>query len=248
MDVRLPNGVVLKNVPEGTSKDEIRARAIRAGAATAKDFGEPSEAVAQIPKEGYPAVQSTNLIEPMSTLDYAIQGAAAVPAMAGVARGAQLLTRGSRAAPYAAELARAVIPQTGRQLAFEGALGAASGVAGGLVGEQMEPGLARELATLGAGAAVAAPFAVGRNLLDEPYPYPFKDQLPLIKFPGQRITDEPGAIFEYNPAAGKVLESIPLPGLPSYVFEHLQDLGARLRDIFGLNCIVTGKQIGRAHV
>lgn len=166
MDVRLPNGVVLKNVPEGTSKDEIRARAIRAGAATAKDFGEPSEAVAQIPKEGYPAVQSTNLIEPMSTLDYAIQGAAAVPVMAGVARGAQLLTRGSRAAPYAAELARAVIPQTGRQLAFEGALGAASGVAGGLVGEQMEPGLARELATLGAGAAVAAPFAVGRNLLD----------------------------------------------------------------------------------
>lgn len=166
MDVRLPNGVVLKNVPEGTSKDEIRARAIRAGVATAKDFGEPSEAVAQIPKEGYPAVQSTNLVEPMSVLDYAIQGAAAVPVMAGVARGAQLLTRGSRAAPYAAELARAVIPQTGRQLAFEGALGAASGVAGGLVGEQMEPGLARELATLGAGAAVSAPFAVGRNLLE----------------------------------------------------------------------------------
>ena len=30
----------------------------------------------------------------------------------------------------------------------------------------------------------------------------------------QRITDEPGAIFEYNPVAGKVPESIPIPSLP----------------------------------
>jgi len=56
----------------------------------------------------------------------------------------------------------------------------------------------------------------------------------------QRITDEPGAIFEYNPVAGKVPESIPLPGLPAYVFEHLQDLGNRLKDAFGLNEIVEG--------
>ena len=56
----------------------------------------------------------------------------------------------------------------------------------------------------------------------------------------QRITDEPGAIFEYNPVAGKVPESIPLPGLPGYVFDHLQDLGARLRDVFGLNEIMDG--------
>lgn len=56
----------------------------------------------------------------------------------------------------------------------------------------------------------------------------------------QRITDEPGAIFEYNPVAGKVPESIPIPSLPPYVFEHLQDLGARLKDTFGLNEIVEG--------
>ena len=56
----------------------------------------------------------------------------------------------------------------------------------------------------------------------------------------QRITDEPGAIFEYNPVAGKVPEAIPLPGLPAYVFEHLQDLGARLKDIFSLNEIMEG--------
>jgi hypothetical protein len=56
----------------------------------------------------------------------------------------------------------------------------------------------------------------------------------------QRITDEPGAIFEYNPIAGKVPEAIPLPSLPGYVFEHLQDLGQRLRDTFGLNEVLDG--------
>ena len=56
----------------------------------------------------------------------------------------------------------------------------------------------------------------------------------------QRMTDEPGAIFEYNPIAGKVPEAIPIPSLPPYVFEHLQDLGNRLKDSFGLNEIVEG--------
>jgi hypothetical protein len=56
----------------------------------------------------------------------------------------------------------------------------------------------------------------------------------------QRITDEPGAIFEYNPVAGRVPEAIPLPGLPPYVYDHLQDLGARLKDVFGLTEILQG--------
>lgn len=56
----------------------------------------------------------------------------------------------------------------------------------------------------------------------------------------QRMTDEPGAIFEYNPVAGRVPEAIPLPGLPPYVYDHLQDLGARLKDLFGLNEILQG--------
>ena len=57
----------------------------------------------------------------------------------------------------------------------------------------------------------------------------------------QRMTDEPGAIFEYNPVAGKIPEAIPLPGLPSYVFEHVQDLGQRIRETFGLNEIMQGE-------
>jgi hypothetical protein len=56
----------------------------------------------------------------------------------------------------------------------------------------------------------------------------------------QRITDEPGAVFEYNPVAGRVPEAIPLPGLPGYVQQHLADLGARLRDVFGLNEVIQG--------
>ena len=56
----------------------------------------------------------------------------------------------------------------------------------------------------------------------------------------QRITDEPGAIFEYNPVAGRVPESIPIPSLPSYVFDSLQDIGQRLKDVFGLNEILQG--------
>ena len=57
----------------------------------------------------------------------------------------------------------------------------------------------------------------------------------------QRITDEPGAIFEYNPVAGKVPEALPVPSMPPYVFEHLKDLGVRLQDAFGLNEIMDGK-------
>lgn len=43
MDVRLPSGVLLKGIPEGTSKDEIKAKAIKAGMATEADFAAPAK-------------------------------------------------------------------------------------------------------------------------------------------------------------------------------------------------------------
>jgi hypothetical protein len=43
MDVRLPSGVVIRGVPEGTSKEEIKQKAIAAGLATESDFGEAVE-------------------------------------------------------------------------------------------------------------------------------------------------------------------------------------------------------------
>ena len=161
MDVRLPNGYVIRNVPEGTSKDEIRAAAIRNGLASAADFGETSEAAAQIPTGGMPTVAPTEMARDRTFTESAIQGAMAVPVMAGVARGAQLALRGSRAAPYAGQFAQAVIPTSGRQLLAEGALGAAAGAAGEL-GARAAPtgyGQAGEvvgglLGGLGAGMAV----------------------------------------------------------------------------------------------
>jgi|GEM_PF-2297906 len=39
MDIRLPNGVLVKGIPDGTSREEVMARAISSGLATAEDFG-----------------------------------------------------------------------------------------------------------------------------------------------------------------------------------------------------------------
>ena len=39
MDVRLPNGKIIRGVPEGTSKEEVMQKAIAAGIATESDFG-----------------------------------------------------------------------------------------------------------------------------------------------------------------------------------------------------------------
>ena len=48
MDVRLPNGTILQNVPEGTSKDEIATKAIKAGLATPQEmYGAGSAEVAK---------------------------------------------------------------------------------------------------------------------------------------------------------------------------------------------------------
>ena len=38
MNIELPNGAIIEGVPDGTPKDEIRIKAIRAGLATAADF------------------------------------------------------------------------------------------------------------------------------------------------------------------------------------------------------------------
>ena len=50
MDVRLPNGTILKNVPEGTSKDEIATKAIKAGLATPQEMFNPTEGMSGVDK------------------------------------------------------------------------------------------------------------------------------------------------------------------------------------------------------
>jgi len=56
-----------------------------------------------------------------------------------------------------------------------------------------------------------------------------------------RLTSEAGALYEYNPIAGQRPEVEKLPALPPYVFEHLQDISARLRDVFNLTEVTEGQ-------
>lgn len=52
MDVRLPNGTIIKNVPEGTSKDAVMQKAISAGLAKPEDFGQ--QAAPAVDESGMP--------------------------------------------------------------------------------------------------------------------------------------------------------------------------------------------------
>jgi hypothetical protein len=116
MDVTLPNGKVIKGVPQGTSKDEVARAAIRNGLAKPADFG-MSEQTWEIPgmTSAEQAQQSrvtpdTPRVKPRTWINDAIEGAAAVPIMAGAVRGAQLLSKGAKAAPYLDDLGRMVMP------------------------------------------------------------------------------------------------------------------------------------------
>ena len=70
--------------------------------------------ISQIPSGGNaPPVQGTP-VEPRSLVQSALEGAMAVPVLAGAARGAQLLARGSKAAPYVGSLGSSLMPSTGK--------------------------------------------------------------------------------------------------------------------------------------
>lgn len=56
----------------------------------------------------------------------------------------------------------------------------------------------------------------------------------------QRITTEPGAVYEYNPVAGLKPEVEKLPTIPPYVFEHLEQISGRLKEIFALTEVSEG--------
>jgi hypothetical protein len=58
------------------------------------------------------------------------------------------------------------MPKTGKQLLFEGALGGAAGVAGGLAAEQAPEGIYQDVAALGAGLLVGGGFSIGKNAFE----------------------------------------------------------------------------------
>ncbi len=123
-----------------------------------------------IPTEGYPVAPPAQPVPSVfeRMFQNALTGAAAVPILGAGARALQLATQGTRAAPYTANLASALLPQTGRALAAEGAIGAAAGAVGGEAGQQVAQKLGEPYRPLGefvggAGAGLAANTAV-RNV------------------------------------------------------------------------------------
>lgn len=57
-----------------------------------------------------------------------------------------------------------------------------------------------------------------------------------------RRTDEPGAVYQYNPIgpAGRGPEPIPIENLPTWVFNHLEEINGRLNDLFGRTEVTEG--------
>lgn len=167
--VELPNGIVIPDVPIGATKEEIKEKAIRGGLATIEDFARADElptssALAEDARFRANAPEKTFSEQAAPYVEAAIEGAAAVPPMAAAARGAQLLYRGSKAAPYIADLARSLMPKTAGGLVTEGVIGATGAVAGKYVGEQFPEGWQRNLAGMVGGAAPGLVIAPARNL------------------------------------------------------------------------------------
>ena len=78
-------------------------------------------------------------------------------------------------------------------------------------------------------------------------------------FTKEQATEAANALRQGNPLyvpSGDIsgaFEQLNTPSLPNEVYQSLQDYREELRTVFGIagstpRCIVTGKQIGRAHV
>ena len=121
MDIRLPNGVLVKNIPDGTSREEVMAKAISSGLATAEDFmGTSSQKSEQEPSNVNVALREPSLPEDTSAVTGRI-----------LARRRQI-TPEERAAENLAIRQNVTIPllQTGIGIAAAPALGAAAGLFG----------------------------------------------------------------------------------------------------------------------
>lgn len=57
----------------------------------------------------------------------------------------------------------------------------------------------------------------------------------------QRLTTEPGAVYEYTPIGNHKPEIEQLPSIPPYVFNFLGELSGRLKEVFGLTEVTEGQ-------
>lgn len=190
IDVELPNGVVLPGVPANSSRADVIRIAIERGVATESDFDPsipPPSGSFEMSRMGQPQQppEEKNILQRAAefiespTGQATLIGAAAVPPMAAVGRGLTGLAglyragRGVQAAPSTlATVGRSMVPQTGRGLAGEAALGGLGGAASYEVGQRVPEDVpvlgsaARPMAEMVAGAGVTIP-AIGLKNLAE---------------------------------------------------------------------------------
>jgi hypothetical protein len=130
--------------------------------------------VSQIPGQearfAVPPIPKEEMAGEPKYLERAAMYLGGIPITAGLARGAQLASAGTKAAPYAARFAEAVIPKTGKELAKMSGLAAATSVpaekarslaeesgagAGGQALAELTGGLAGGLGTAGVGSVLS---------------------------------------------------------------------------------------------
>lgn len=163
MDIELPNGTILQGVPEGTSKADIQAKAIKAGLAKASDF------------------EATKPAQPQEAPSGFLQGV-----MDPVYGAGQLMAKGMQAVGFFPKEAQAfeqrVVPQREQQYQAQRAAAGEEGtdwarlggsllspanlLAGGAVGSMVAKPL-MQAASIGAAQGVLAPVTDTENFAEE---------------------------------------------------------------------------------
>jgi len=183
IDVELPNGVVLPDVPANSSRADVKRIALERGVATESDFDPsipPPSSSFEMSRMGQPQQppEEKNILQRAGEFldspygQAALLGAAALPPVALAGRGLWALSklyragRGAIASPSVlAGIGRSVIPKTGTGLAGEAALGAFAGIGSEFAGQTFdEKGVVKPLAEMAGGMAATVPAIWGKNV------------------------------------------------------------------------------------
>lgn len=135
MDVRLPNGKMIKGVPEGTPKDEIKRKAIAAGIAAEADFGMASRDAAPATEPQPQASQDeSNDDSWLESIPQVVAAKQLYDAAGKVLEGYGALARGQNPLPAFGEAISKSPTTATAELGASMATGAAGQAAGGLAG------------------------------------------------------------------------------------------------------------------
>ena len=170
-DITLPSGTVIKGVPEGTSKQEVKRRAIAAGIATEQDFVTPAA------QQFQQAIQE----DPVARTLYSIPGTRPIMEFANAA--------GRSAADvvdfFGPNFINSILQTAGTEARMPTVRGSLESV-GALApaGAYMQPGLPQQIVS---GAGEAIPMAVGGQGLLRTIAARAAPSVPQVATTGQRV-------------------------------------------------------------